>query len=251
MTLRDRPRPGPDARRVPRALHPIAWWIWAVALAVAVNRTTNPCCCCSSWPCSASSSRIAAPTRRGPARSSTTWRSALLVIVLRVVFRSIFALRHHTGPTTCCSACRTSRRRPGTRASNSAARSRSRRPCRRRLDGLRLGTLICCIGAANALANPKRALRVLPGALYELGMAVVVSISVAPQLVESVQRVSRARRLRAGRNKGFRALRSHRDPGARGRPGTFAAAGARRWIRGATVGPAAAAGAAVGSPAPS
>jgi energy-coupling factor transport system permease protein len=75
-------------------------------------------------------------------------------------------------------------------------------------DGLRLGTLICCIGAANALANPKRALRVLPGALYELGVAVVVSISVAPQLVESVQRVARARRLRAGRSKGVRALRS-------------------------------------------
>ena len=28
---------------------------------------------------------------------------------------------------------------------------------------------MCCIGAANALANPRRALRVLPGALYELG----------------------------------------------------------------------------------
>ena len=73
------------------------------------------------------------------------------------------------------------------------------------VDGLRLGTLLCCIGAANALANPKRALRVLPGALYELGVAVVVALSVAPQLVESVQRVRRARRLRAGR--GERAAR--------------------------------------------
>src|SRR5581483_5328465 len=74
-------------------------------------------------------------------------------------------------------------------------------------DGLRLATMLCCIGAANALANPKRALRLLPGALYELGMAVVVSVSVAPQLVESVQRVARARRLRAGRTGGLRALR--------------------------------------------
>ena len=56
-------------------------------------------------------------------------------------------------------------------------------------DGLRLATLICCIGAANALANPKRALRALPGALYELGVAVVISITMAPQLVTSVQRV--------------------------------------------------------------
>jgi energy-coupling factor transport system permease protein len=75
------------------------------------------------------------------------------------------------------------------------------------VDGLRLGVILCCVGAANALANPKRALRLLPGALYELGVAVVVAISVAPQLVESVQRVARARRLRGGRRSGIRALR--------------------------------------------
>ena len=74
-------------------------------------------------------------------------------------------------------------------------------------DGLRLGTLLCCLGAANALANPKRALRVLPGALYELGVAVVVTLSVAPQLVESVQRVRRARKLRGGAGRGFHAIR--------------------------------------------
>ncbi|HEU5266365.1 MAG TPA: hypothetical protein VFU35_06675, partial [Jatrophihabitans sp.] len=30
------------AARVPRALHPIAWWVWALGLVVAVTRTTNP-----------------------------------------------------------------------------------------------------------------------------------------------------------------------------------------------------------------
>jgi energy-coupling factor transport system permease protein len=79
-------------------------------------------------------------------------------------------------------------------------------------DGLRLATLLCCIGAANALANPKRALRCLPGALYELGAAVVVAITVAPQLVESVHRVRRARRLRAGPSRGAGALRGIAAP---------------------------------------
>ncbi|MFE6855293.1 energy-coupling factor transporter transmembrane protein EcfT, partial [Streptomyces sp. NPDC057674] len=34
----------PDAggRRLPRTLHPVAWWIWALALATAVSRTNNP-----------------------------------------------------------------------------------------------------------------------------------------------------------------------------------------------------------------
>lgn len=76
------------------------------------------------------------------------------------------------------------------------------------LDGMRLACLLCCIGAANSLANPKRALRVLPGALYELGVAVTVALSIAPQLVESVQRVRRAQRLRGGTGHGPRALRA-------------------------------------------
>ena len=76
------------------------------------------------------------------------------------------------------------------------------------LDGARLACLLCCIGAANTLANPKRALRVLPGALYELGVSVTVALSVAPQLVESIQRVRRARRLRGSGRRGLRALRA-------------------------------------------
>ena len=74
------------------------------------------------------------------------------------------------------------------------------------LQGLRLAVMIACIGAANALANPKRLLRALPGALHEIGSAVVVSVSVAPQLAESVQRVRRARQLRGDATRGIRAV---------------------------------------------
>jgi energy-coupling factor transport system permease protein len=72
--------------------------------------------------------------------------------------------------------------------------------------GLRLATLIACIGAANALANPKRLLRALPGALHEIGVAVVVSLTVAPQLADSVHRIRRARRLRGDTVRGVRAV---------------------------------------------
>ncbi len=74
--------------------------------------------------------------------------------------------------------------------------------------GLRLAVSIACIGAANALANPKRLLRSLPSALHELGSAVVVSLSVAPQLIESVQRVRRARQLRGDTTRGIRSVPS-------------------------------------------
>jgi energy-coupling factor transport system permease protein len=73
-------------------------------------------------------------------------------------------------------------------------------------EGLRLATLIVCIGAANALANPKRLLRALPGALHEIGVAFVVALTVAPQLADSVHRVRRARRLRGDTAHGVRSI---------------------------------------------
>jgi energy-coupling factor transport system permease protein len=72
--------------------------------------------------------------------------------------------------------------------------------------GLRLATLIICLGAANSLANPKRLLRSVPGALHEIGVTLVVSVSVLPQLAESVRRVRRARRLRGDTSRGLRAV---------------------------------------------
>jgi energy-coupling factor transport system permease protein len=74
------------------------------------------------------------------------------------------------------------------------------------LRGAQLGALVIAIGAANALANPKRLLLSLPHALHEVGTAVVVSVSVAPQLAESVQRVLRARLLRGDGSRGLRAV---------------------------------------------
>lgn len=74
-------------------------------------------------------------------------------------------------------------------------------------DGLRLAALVICVGAANSLANPKRLLKSMPAALHEIGTAVVVAVSVMPQLAESVQRVRAAQRLRGGSEGRVRGLR--------------------------------------------
>jgi energy-coupling factor transport system permease protein len=75
-------------------------------------------------------------------------------------------------------------------------------------DGLRLATLLVCVGAAVTLADPRRLLKSLPGALYEAGLVVIVAVSMAPALIESAVRVRRARQLRGTRARGFRAFRS-------------------------------------------
>ncbi|MFD9422820.1 MULTISPECIES: energy-coupling factor transporter transmembrane component T [unclassified Streptomyces] len=198
----------PDAggRRLPRTLHPVAWWIWALALATAVSRTNNPLLLflvLAVLGYVITMRRTEAPWARG---FTYYLYLALTVVAIRVVFRAIFAtgitprdhflfsLPHIPTPNWYAGI------QLGGPVSLEALLSAA-------TDGLRLACLLCCIGAANTLANPKRALRVLPGALYELGVAVTVSISVAPQLVQSVQRVHRAKRLRAGPSKGLRALR--------------------------------------------
>lgn len=204
--MSQRPASLAQSRRIPRILHPIAWWLWAIGLAAVASRTTNPLLLLLILVVLG----LVVANRRTAAPWARAFRYylllAVLIIVMRVILRSVFA-----GPTT--PADHILFRLPQLAMPHWYSGIRIGGPVSveavltSAVDGLRLGTLLCCIGAANALANPKRALRVLPGALYELGVAVVVAISVAPQLIESTQRVRQARRLRAGTS-GLRALRS-------------------------------------------
>lgn len=196
----------PVPARLPRMLHPVAWWVWALGLAVAASRTTNPLLLLLILAVAAfvvAARRTEAPWARG---FRYYLALALIVIVIRLVFRVVFTTPPTPGETILFRLPHLSMpswyagvHLGGAVSSSSLLYAAA--------DGMRLATLICCIGAANVLANPKRALRVLPGALYELGTAVVVAISVAPQLIESTQRVSRARRLRGG-GRGIRRVRS-------------------------------------------
>jgi energy-coupling factor transport system permease protein len=74
-------------------------------------------------------------------------------------------------------------------------------------DGLRLGVIFCCIGAANVLTSPRRLLKSLPGALYEAGVAITVALAFAPQAVAAVGRLRTARRIRGRADRGVRRIR--------------------------------------------
>ncbi|WP_410666826.1 CbiQ family ECF transporter T component [Amycolatopsis sp. cmx-4-68] len=184
-----------------RTLHPGAWWAWALALAVAASRTTNPLL----LGLIIAVAGFVVANRRSDAPWALAFRLyayvGALIVASRVVFRILI------GGEDGGHVLFTLPRIPLTTGLSLLGPTSAEELLGGFYDGLRLATMVVCVGAANALANPKRLLKAVPGALYEVGTAVTVALTVAPQLVESVQRVRRARRLRAGRTRGVRAVK--------------------------------------------
>jgi energy-coupling factor transport system permease protein len=186
-------RAGSRASRLPRSLHPAAWWIWALGLAVAASRTTNPLLLAAiltvaSWVVIA---------RRSDAPWANAFRLYLLagavVVAMRIVFRIVFGSDQGGFVLVPLPSIPLPKLAAGIHLFGDVSAPSLLAGL---YDGLRLATMLVCVGAANALANPRRLLRSMPSALHEVSTAVVVSMSVFPQLAESLIRVRRARRLR-------------------------------------------------------
>ena len=208
--------------RLPRQLHPGAWWLWALGLATAASRTTQSSCC---WtrdrghgvrrrshaygrPLGADVP-ILPPARRrlicGPhgvrGVFGTDAGSTVLFTLPSLPLPELDGRRHH--------------RRPGLGRGLGAAFS----------EGLRVAAVIACIGAASSLASPTRMLASIPAALYEVGLSVVVALTLAPQAVADVQRVRAARRLRGRPTRRDRGPALDRPARTRGRARAIGPAG--------------------------
>ena len=186
----------------PRALHPAAWWGWAIGCAVVATRTTNliltglviAICC------------LTVVARRTTAPWAMAFRMyvylAVFIVVLRLAFRIVFSAN---GPTVIMRLPVLALPRLGVRffgpVSAEALLTAGQ-------SALQLAAMVLAIGAANALANPKRLLAAVPSALYEWGAVVVIALTVFPQLAESLVRVRRARQLRVETGKGAHLIRN-------------------------------------------
>lgn len=182
-------------RRLPRDLHPVAWWLWALGLAAAATLTTNPLLLVLLV--------AVAATVVAARRTDQPWADSfrlylwlgLAIVVVRVVFRVVFG-GVETG--------RVVLDLPQLPLPDWVAGIRLLGPVTQQgllaglYDGLRLAAIVVCVGAANALANPKRLLAGVPAALYEIGTALVVAVTVFPQLAASARRVRAAQALRGG-----------------------------------------------------
>lgn len=189
---------------LPRNLHPGAWWLWAVGLATAASRTTNPMLLVLVLTVAGYvvvSRRTQAPWARA---YGFYLKMGLVVIAIRIIFGALFGAPLPGRVLVTLPSIDLPEWAAGVRLGGEVTIEAVLAAV---YEGLQLATILACVGAANALANPKRLLKAVPGALYEVGVAVVVALSFSPHLVESVSRVRAARRLRGRRDRGLRGLR--------------------------------------------
>lgn len=188
----------------PRALHPLAWWGWAGLLGAAALRTTNPLLCglvvAVSWFVVASR-RQDAPWARS---FSTLFKIGVVILIIRVLLQVLFADRLpgrllFTLPEA---------RLPDWAAGVSLGGPVTAEALAQAVyPGLQLLALLAVLGAASTLADPYRLVRALPASLYEVGLALGVGFTLAPQLGTEVGRVRGARRLRGRPTTGLAGLR--------------------------------------------
>ena len=186
-------------------MHPAAWWTWALGLAACASRTSNP------WllVLIVLVASVTVLARRPPAPWALSIRLYLSLGLRIVVHRVLFPLLFGGGYGSTVLLSLPAVPLPSWAAGISLLGPVTRESLLSGLyDGMRLATILVCVGAANALANPRRLLAALPAALYEVGTALVVALAVFPQLGESITRVRRARRLRGEPGKGTRGLRT-------------------------------------------
>jgi energy-coupling factor transport system permease protein len=185
----------PGVGRLPRDLHPVAWWLWAIGLATAATLTTNPLLLVLLVAVAA----VVVAARRTDQPWAGSFRLYLwlgaTIVVVRVVFRILFG-GIETG--------RVLVDLPTVPLPDWVAGVQLLGPVTQQAllaglyDGLRLAAIVVCVGAANALANPKRLLASVPAALYEIGTSLVVAVTIFPQLADSARRVRAAQALRGG-----------------------------------------------------
>lgn len=192
-----------STQRAARALHPVAWWLWALALAAAASRTLNPLLLGAIIGVAA----LVVAARRTEAPWAASFRAFLIlgavILGVRLVFEALFGApipgtALFTLPEVTLPEWMAGVRLGGDVTVEALVAAF--------YSGLQLVAILACVGAANALANPTRLLKSVPGALYEVGVAVVVALTLIPSALTHLQLVREARRLRGQPSRGIRSI---------------------------------------------
>ncbi len=185
-------------------LHAGAWWLWAIGAASIALRTTSPVVLAVVF----SLIGIVVTTCRRPGPVAAAFgmfvKLGAVVVILRVMLGIIvgnstegtvlFVL-----PTLDLGTWASGISLGGPVTVETIASSIRQ--------GAQLAVMLAAFGAVNTLCSPYRALRLLPAAMFEVGVAASVAMASAPQAVISATKLREARRLRGRPTGGLGAAR--------------------------------------------
>jgi len=186
------------------SFHPLTWWLWAVLLATTLLLANTRAISVAI----VTSTLVLALSMQRQTAGFYTFRWALRFAVIAFSFRMFIAIFIGVPMPG-----RTIFTLPQLQLPDFLVGIRIGGPVttQRLLSGfdeaVLLVALILIFATANALSNPHSLLRILPQRFYGLGLAGVISTSVAPQAARGIERVRSARRLRGQSSHGIRSWR--------------------------------------------
>ncbi|MEI7540732.1 MAG: energy-coupling factor transporter transmembrane component T [Actinomycetes bacterium] len=184
--------------------HPLTWWIFSLALAIAVARVNTP------WYALAAvgvmSAIVFAARENAPWGRSFNWtvKLALWIVTVRAVIGVLIGVPIPGTVLFKVPILPLPHWMPGIRIGGNVTLERLSSSIS---EGIVICAMLVIFGAAASLTSPHRLLRVLPIYLYEFGVSVVIATSVLPQLVSSVSRIRMAQKLRGQKTRGLKSFK--------------------------------------------
>lgn len=187
-----------------RVLHPLAWWIWAGSIAIAIAKASSILLALATV--GAVAVVVARKSENAPWSRSFQWSLAVGVWIIAIRTLTGVLIGVPTAGTTLFTIPQMPLPTwmPGIRIGGVVTSERLMATAH---DGIIIAAIIALLGAAASLSSPHRLLRSLPVMVYEFGVAVVIATSVLPQLVSSSVRIREAQRLRGQNIRGLRSWR--------------------------------------------
>jgi len=176
-----------------RMQHPLTWWIWSIALAFEITRLNN------AWISIVvvGVAFLVVRTFREDAPWGKSFESAFKLGLWIIAIRCIFGVLIGTpipGTTLIkLPILPLPQWMAGIRIGGAVTQERLFSTFH---EGVILAAILIIFGAASSLTSPHRLLRVLPFAIYQFGLALVIATSLVPQMVRSISRIKDAQYLR-------------------------------------------------------
>jgi energy-coupling factor transport system permease protein len=190
-------------RPLKSAHHPLTWWIWSIALAIAIVRTDNAFVALGVVGVAALIVKSFAED--APWANSFWWsiKLGIWIVCIRTIIAVLIGVPIPGTTLVTLPILPLPDWIAGIRIGGTITLERISSSVH---EGVIIASVIALFGAATSLTSPHRLLRVTPVFIYEVGVALVIATSVLPQLVASIGRIRRAHTLRGDESPSWRKI---------------------------------------------